>query len=137
MNYWLFKSEPDKWSWDQQVEAGVHSCKRTRNFQAQKNLKEMKVGDLAFYYHSVSEKQIVGIVKIVSETYPDETDPTGRFVVLDIEAIKGLENPVTLAEIKANDKLQNLALVRQSRLSIMPVSKEEWEALLKMADTEV
>ena len=134
INYWLLKSEPDAWSWDNQVKEGASMWDGVRNYQARNNLKEMKKNDLCFFYHSVTEKSIVGIVKIVKEYYPDPTDKTGRFVVVDVKATKKLKNPVTLDQIKENSELQNIALVKQSRLSVMPLKKTEWDIIIKMSN---
>ena len=134
INYWLLKSEPDAWSWDNQVKEGASMWDGVRNYQARNNLKEMKKNDLCFFYHSVTERSIVGIVKVVKEYYPDPTDKTGRFVVVDVKAIKKLKNPVSLDQIKENNKLQNIALVKQSRLSVMPLKKNEWDIIIKMSN---
>ena len=134
MKYWLLKSEPDAWSWDNQVKEGASMWDGVRNYQARNNLKEMKKNDLCFFYHSVTEKSIVGIVKVVKEYYPDPTDITGRFVVVDVKATKKLKNPVTLDQIKENGKLQDIALVKQSRLSVMPLKKTEWDIIIKMSN---
>ena len=133
MKYWLLKSEPDAWSWDKQVKEGASMWDGVRNYQARNNLKEMKKNDLCFFYHSVTERSIVGIVKVVKEYYPDPTDKTGRFVVVDVKATKKLKNPVSLDQIKENSKLQNIALVKQSRLSVMPLKKTEWNEIIKMS----
>ena len=133
-NYWLLKSEPDAWSWDNQVKEGASMWDGVRNYQARNNLKEMKKNDLCFFYHSVKERSIVGIVKIVKEYYPDPTDKTGLFVVVDVKAIKKLKNPVSLYQIKENIKLQDIALVKQSRLSVMPLKKIEWDIIIKMSN---
>ena len=133
MNYWLLKSEPGAWSWNDQSKVEKEMWDGVRNYQARNNLMKMKKGDLCFFYHSVNEKSIVGIVEIVKESYPDPTDKTGRFVVVDVKAIKKLKNPVTLGKIKQNKKLQNIALVKQSRLSVMPLKKNEWDILIKMS----
>ena len=133
MKYWLLKSEPDAWSWDNQVKEGASMWDGVRNYQARNNLKEMKKNDLCFFYHSVTEKSIVGIVKVVKEYYPDPTDKTGRFVVVDVKATKKLKNPVSLDQIKENKKLKDIALLKQSRLSVMPLKKIEWETVLKMS----
>ena len=127
MKYWLLKSEPEAWSWDNQVKEGASMWDGVRNYQARNNLKEMRKNDLCFFYHSVTERSVVGIVKVVKEHYPDPTDKTGRFVVVDVKAIKKLENPVSLDQIKENKKLKNIALVKQSRLSVMPIQIKEWE----------
>ena len=132
---WLLKSEPNVWSIDNQINVGSKGANwdGVRNYQARNNLKKMKKGDLCFFYHSVNEKSIVGIVEIVKESYPDPTDKIGRFVVVDVKAIKKLKNPVTLGKIKQNKKLQNIALVKQSRLSVMPLKKNEWDIVIKMS----
>ncbi len=133
MKYWLLKSEPDAWSWENQVEEGASMWDGVRNYQARNNLKEMKKNDLCFFYHSVTERSIVGIVKVVKEYYPDPSDKTGRFVVVDVKATKKLKNPVSLDQIKENSKLQDIALVKQSRLSVMPLKKTEWDIIVKMS----
>ena len=133
MQYWLFKSEPGAWSWDDHVKKGVEPWDGIRNYQADNYMKAMKVGDRGFFYHSVKEKQIVGVVEIVKEHYPDHTDPKGRFGMVDLKALHPVKNPVTLAEIKQEPALQDLALVRQSRLSVVPVNKAEWKVMCKMA----
>ena len=134
MKYWLLKSEPDAWSWDNQVKEGASMWDGVRNYQARNNLKEMKKNDLCFFYHSVTERSIVGIVKVVKEYYPDPTDKTGRFVVVDVKATKKLKNPISLDQIKENSKLQDIALVKQSRLSVMPLKKTEWDIIIKMSN---
>ena len=134
MKYWLLKSEPDSWSWDNQVKEGASMWDGVRNYQARNNLKEMKKNDLCFFYHSVTERSIVGIVKVVKEYYPDPTDKTGRFVVVDVKATKKLKNPVSLVQIKENGKLQDIALIKQSRLSVMPLKKTEWDIIIKMSN---
>jgi predicted RNA-binding protein with PUA-like domain len=133
MAYWLFKSEPGAWSWDDQVKAGTAEWDGIRNYQADNNMKEMKVGDRAFFYHSVDERTIVGVVEVAREHYPDPTDPKGRFGMVDVTAVMAVKSPVTLADIKAEPALANLALVRQSRLSVVPVAHAEWKLLCKMA----
>ena len=110
MKYWLLKSEPDAWSWNNQVKEGAAMWDGVRNYQARNNLKEMKKNDLCFFYHSVTERSIVGIVKVVKEYYPDPTDKTDRFVVVDVKATKKLKNPVSLDQIKENSKLKDIAL---------------------------
>ena len=134
MKYWLLKSEPDAWSWDNQVKEGASMWDGVRNYQARNNLKEMKKNDLCFFYHSVTERSIVGIVKVVKEYYPDPTDKTDRFVVVDVKATKKLKNPVSLDQIKENNKLKDIALVKQSRLSVMPLKKNEWDLIIKMSN---
>ncbi|WP_169566493.1 EVE domain-containing protein [Sneathiella limimaris] len=134
MNYWLIKSEPSSWSWDDQVKAGEAGTywDGVRNYQASNNMKAMKVGDQCFFYHSVKEKQIVGIVEVIKEYYPDHTDPKGRFGMVDVKAVKDMPAPVTLADIKADERLANLALIRQSRLSVVPVDETCWNIICKM-----
>lgn len=134
MNYWLIKSEPGSWSWQDQLEAGNEgTCwDGVRNYQASNNMKAMKNGDLCFFYHSVKEKQIVGIVEVIREYYPDPTDTKGRFGMVDVKAVKAVTRPVTLADIKANEKLADLALIRQSRLSVVPIGINHWDIICKM-----
>ena len=134
MKYWLLKSEPDAWSWDNQVKEGASMWDGVRNYQARNNLKEMKKNDLCFFYHSVTERSIIGIVKVVKEYYQDPTDETDRFVVVDVKAIKKLKKPVSLDQIKENNKLKDIALVKQSRLSVMPLKKTEWDIIIKMSN---
>ena len=137
MNYWLLQSEPNVWSIDQQKNSGTKGATwdGVRNFQAAKNMKSMKIGDLGFFYHSVNEKQIVGIVKVIREYYPDHTDSKGIFGMVDVQALKTINHKVTLKEIKENIKLQEMKLVKQSRLSVSPVTKNEWGIILKMSKT--
>jgi predicted RNA-binding protein with PUA-like domain len=135
MAYWLMKSEPGAWSWEDQVRDGVAEWDGVRNYQAANNLKAMNIGDQVFFYHSVKEKQVVGIVEVVKEYYPDPTDPSGRFGMVDVKAVRPFARPVSLAEIKAGPRLQNLALIRQSRLSVMPVTGEEWRLICAMGET--
>ena len=132
-NYWLLKSEPNTWSWEDQVKNKIDMWDGVRNYQARNNLMKMKKKDLCFFYHSVSEKSIVGIVEVVKESYPDPTDKESRFVAVDVKAAKGLDVPVSLDKIKKNKKLKNIALIKQSRLSVMPLSKTEWDEILKMS----
>ena len=133
MAYWLIKSEPSGYSWDQLVKDKKTSWTGVRNFQAQINLKAMKVGDRAFFYHSNEGKEIVGIAEVVKTAYPDSTDKEGKSVTVDFKAVEPVKKPVTLAEIKADPKFKELKLVRQSRLSVSPVSDEHWKLLTKMA----
>ena len=133
MKYWLLKSEPDAWSWYNQVKEGASMWDGVRNYQARNNLKEMKKNDLCFFYHSVTEKSVIGIVKVVKEFYQDPTDKSGRFVVVDVKAIKKLKTAVTLDQIKKNNKLKNISLVKQSRLSVMPIKKSEWNEIINMS----
>ena len=132
---WLIKSEPSAWSWDDQVEKGVEAWTGVRNYQASNNLKAMRVGDTAFFYHSVEERRIVGIVEVVREAFPDPTEPTSRWVAVDVKTVKSVARPVTLAEIKAEPRLEDIALVRQSRLSVVPLSEEQWLILLGMSQS--
>ena len=134
INYWLLKSEPSTWSWDDQVKAGVEMWDGVRNYQARNNLMSMKKKDLCFFYHSVSEKLIIGIVEVVKEYYPDPTDETGRFVVTDVKAKKRLKRAVSLEEIKTTSKLSGIALIKQSRLSVMPLTKNEWDIIIKISE---
>ena len=134
INYWLLKSEPSTWSWDDQVKNKIDMWDGVRNYQARNNLIKMKKKDLCFFYHSVSEKSIVGIVEVVKEHYPDPTDKKNKFVVVDVKALKKLKNPVSLEKIKKNTKLKNIALIKQSRLSVMPLRKLEWDEILKLSE---
>tara|TARA_Y100000768_G_scaffold358946_1_gene315096 strand:+ start:302 stop:718 length:417 start_codon:yes stop_codon:yes gene_type:complete len=136
MQYWLLKSEPETWSWDDQVNEGPSMWDGVRNYQARNNLKKMIKGDLGFFYHSVKEKSIIGIIKIVKEYYPDPTDSSGKFVVVDVLAMDKLRNPVSLDQIKQTKKLKNIALIKQSRLSVMPISKIEWEVILNLSEKD-
>ena len=131
MAYWLVKSEPSTWSWDDQVKKKTTGWDGVRNHQAAKNLKSMKRGDRAFFYHSGEGKEIVGIVEIVKEAYPDPSDSDGVFVMVDVKAEKPLPRPVTLAQNKTTPALKDMALVRQSRLSVMPVAPAEWNIICK------
>jgi predicted RNA-binding protein with PUA-like domain len=133
MAYWLVKSEPVKWSWDDQVRAGVTHWDGVRNAQATNNLKAMRLGDRAFFYHSNEGKEIVGVVEIAREFYLDPKDESGKFGMVDVRALDKLPRPVTLAEIKADDGLKTMALVRQSRLSVMPVTEAEWARISELA----
>ena len=131
MAYWLIKSEPSKGMWDLIQKNGKSGCfwKRVRNFQARNYMKQMKKGDKCFFYHSVDEKQIIGVVEVTKEHYPDDADDTGRFFLVNVKTIKKLKKPVQLSEIKSNPKLSKLALVRQSRLSVMPVDLNSWKII--------
>jgi predicted RNA-binding protein with PUA-like domain len=136
MAYWLFKSEPGAWSWEDQVRDGTAEWDGVRNYQACNNMKAMKKGDLGFFYHSVNEKQVVGIVEIAKEYYPDPTDKSERFGMVDVKAVRPFKRPVTLAEIKGEPRLEEVALVRQSRLSVMPIEPEHWKLICAMGETE-
>jgi predicted RNA-binding protein with PUA-like domain len=131
--YWLFKSEPGAWSWEDQVGVESEPWDGVRNHQANNTMKAMKIGDRGFFYHSVNEKRIVGIVEVVKEHYPDHTDASGRFGMVDVKALMPVETPVTLADIKADPRLQNMALVRQGRLSVTPVTADEWKIICAKA----
>jgi predicted RNA-binding protein with PUA-like domain len=131
--YWLVKSEPDAFSWDQQVANEVEPWTGVRNAMASNNLKAMKQGDFCFFYHSNIGKEIVGVVQVAREAYPDPTDDTGRWVCTDMQAVAPVPKKVTLAEVKATPELADLALVRMSRLSVMPVSPEHWAILCRMS----
>jgi predicted RNA-binding protein with PUA-like domain len=133
MRYWLLKSEPSVYSWDQLVADGRTHWNGVRNYQAANNLKAMKIGDRCFYYHSNEGLEIVGIVEIVKEAYPDPSDESGRFVMVDVKPLQPVKTPVTLAAIKAEPKLAEFGLVRQGRLSVVPVSAEEWKFITKLA----
>lgn len=134
MAYWLFKSEPDTWSWEMQVKKGKKGQEwdGVRNYTARNNMREMKKGDMGFFYHSGGERQIVGIVEVVKEAHPDLTDDTGKFDCVDIAAVKPVPNPVTLADVKADKQLAEMALVKLSRLSVQPVTEAEWKRVCKM-----
>jgi predicted RNA-binding protein with PUA-like domain len=134
MSHWLVKSEPNVWSWDQQVAKGAKGEAWTgvRNHTAKLNMMKMKKGDLAFFYHSNEGKEIVGIVEIVREHYPDPTDATGKFVCVNIAADKKLKKPVTLVDVKAEPKLSETDLLKQSRLSVQSVKPDEWKLICKM-----
>ena len=131
MNYWLLKSEPDVWSIEQQKKAGTKGTPwdGVRNYQAAKNLKAMKKGDQCFFYHSNIGKEIVGIVEVTKEHYLDKTDQSGRFVAVTVKFIKTLEKPVKLEEIKKNKQLSHLSLIKQSRLSVMPIDSKSWKII--------
>ena len=133
MAHWLLKSEPSAYSWDQLVKDKRTSWTGVRNPQAALNLKAMKAGDLCFFYHSNEGKEIVGIAEVIKEAYPDPTDKTGKFVCVDIKADKPLKTPVTMAAIKADPRLKDFGLVRQSRLSVVPVNDDQWKLILKMS----
>ena len=135
-SYWLLKSEPDVWSIDQQKEAGDKGAiwDGVRNFQASKNLKNMKIGDLCFFYHSNIGKEIVGIVKVVKEAFIDPTDKKKRFVAVKVSFKSYLKNPISLETIKKNKDLKHLALVKQSRLSVMPIDTKSWKILNKISN---
>jgi predicted RNA-binding protein with PUA-like domain len=132
MAYWLVKSEPDTWSWDQHVKKGADAWTGVRNFQARTHMKNMKKGDKVFFYHTGGEKAVVGVSEVVKEAYPDPTDKEGAFVCVDLKAVEPLKTPVTLAAIKADKKFADMVLVKASRLSVQPVTAAEWSAIRKM-----
>ena len=134
MAYWLVKSEPETWSWDDQVKKGAKGEPWTgvRNHQAKAHLKAMKKGDRAFFYHSGDEKAVVGVTEVIREAYPDPTDKTGAFLCVDLKALEPVKSPVTLAAIKAEKKLADMVLVKNSRLSVQPVTAGEWALVSKM-----
>ncbi len=136
MRYWLVKSEPDSFSWAQQVERGVEPWTGVRNHTAKLNLAAMRLGDRAFFYHSNTGKEIVGIVEVVREAYPDPTAEKGRWVCVDMRAVAALPRPVTLAALKANPDFAEMELVRQSRLSVSPVSDAHWRSILALDGLE-
>jgi predicted RNA-binding protein with PUA-like domain len=131
MNHWLMKSEPDVFSWNDLKERGVAPWDDVRNYQARNNMKAMKKGDEVFFYHSNIGKEIVGIMEVVREHYPDPLDE--RFVLVDVRCKKPFKTPVTLAQIKSDTRLEYIALIRQSRLSVMPITKDEWNIICKLA----
>jgi predicted RNA-binding protein with PUA-like domain len=138
MNYWLIKSEPDAWSWHQQVKSGAKGEAWTgvRNHTAKQNLMKMKKGDRAFFYHSNEGKEIVGIAEVVRESYPDPTaEPNSPWVVVDVKAVTALKTPVSLATIKEDPMLKDMALVKQSRLSVQPVTAAEWKRVCELGGT--
>ena len=133
-NYWLLKSEPSTWSWQDQVNSKIDMWDGVRNYQARNNLMKMKKGDQCFFYHSVNEKSIVGIVEVHKEHYPDPTDKSKKFVAIDVMAVKKLKYPVTLDRIKKNIKLKEMPLIKQSRLSVMPLTINEFNEILKLSE---
>jgi len=139
MAYWLLKSEPGTWSWEDQIKKGDEGegWDGVRNYQASNNMKKMEIGDLAFFYHSVSEKSIVGIVEILEKYQPDPTDLSGRFGMVVVKALKSFNRHVSLSDIKSNQDLQDISLVKQSRLSVMPIVEKHWEIILKMGKTAI
>ncbi|MCG8562413.1 MAG: EVE domain-containing protein [Hyphomicrobiales bacterium] len=134
MAYWLFKSEPNTWSWEDQVKEGAKGAEwdGVRNYQARNNMQAMKKGELGFFYHSVNEKRVVGIVKVVKEAHPDSTTDDERWHCVDVAAVEPLPAPVTLDQIKGEPKLEEMVLVKNSRLSVQPVTAAEWKVVCKM-----
>lgn len=132
MTYWLVKSEPGTWSWDAHVKAGVDGWTGVRNHQAKQHLVAMRRGDKVFFYHSGEEKVVVGVSEVAREAYPDATDKAGKFVAVDLKAGSALKRPVSLSEIRARPELANMVLVKNSRLSVQPVTATEWKLVRKM-----
>ena len=133
MKYWLFKSEPSTWGWDDQVKKGApEQWDGVRNYAARNFMREMKIGDLGFFYHSVNEKQIVGIVRVAAEAHQDTTTEDARWECVDIEAVEPVPHPVTLEDIKARAELKDMVLVNNSRLSVQPVTEAEWQTICEM-----
>ena len=134
MNFWLIKSEPNTYSWDDFVKLGRDHWDGVRNYQARNNMKAMEKGDLALFYHSVNEKSVVGVAECVAEYYQDPTTDDERWVVVDFMPVKKLKNAVSLAQIKGDDRLKEMVLVNNSRLSVQPVAKEEFDIIMKMSE---
>ncbi len=132
--YWLIKSEPSTWSWEQHAEKGIEPWDGVRNYQARNHLKAMHAGDLCFFYHSVKERRIVGIVEVIGEYRLDPTDPTGVFGLRDMKAIRAVKEPISLDQIKNIPDLNEMALLKQSRLSVQPVSPKEWQCILSLTE---
>jgi predicted RNA-binding protein with PUA-like domain len=138
MTHWLLKTEPEEFSWDDQVKRGAKGEAWTgvRNFTARRHMTEMKKGDHAFFYHTGDEKQVVGIVEVIREAYPDPTDEKGVFKSLDVKAVKPFPKPVTLAAVKADARLKDMALVKYARLSVQPVTPQEWKIICTMGNVK-
>ncbi|GGH29363.1 Predicted RNA-binding protein, contains PUA-like domain [Cribrihabitans marinus] len=138
MAYWLFKSEPSTWSWDQQVAKGEtgEEWDGVRNYQARNFMREMALGDRGFFYHSQSEKTVVGIVEVCAESHPDSTTDDDRWDCVDIKAVRGFTRPVTLEQIKGDERLSEMVLVRNSRLSVQPVTEAEWRVVCALGQTD-
>lgn len=136
MNYWLFKSEPETWGWDAQVARGDagEEWDGVRNYQARNNMRAMALGDLGFFYHSIKEKRVVGVVKVIARAHPDSTTDDPRWECVDIAAVAPFAKPVTLEDCKAEPRLANMVLINNSRLSVQPVSAEEWQIVCAMGD---
>ena len=137
MKYWLLKTEPSTWSWNDQLKSKITSWDGVRNYQARNNLISMKKKDLCFFYHSVKDKKIIGIVSVVKEFYPDPTDKKKQFVMVDVRAYKKLKKPVYLEQIKNDKRLSHLALIKQSRLSVMPIDYKSWSIIMKLSNTKI
>ncbi|PJE26772.1 EVE domain protein [Pseudooceanicola marinus] len=138
MRYWLFKTEPNTWGWDDQVAKGAdgEEWDGVRNYQARNFMREMKVGDRGFFYHSVNEKQVVGIVEVIAEAHPDSKTDDPRWDCVDIQAVRPFQRPVTLDQIKADGRLDDMVLVKNSRLSVQPVTAEEWRIVCALGETD-
>ncbi|MEL7166181.1 MAG: EVE domain-containing protein [Pseudomonadota bacterium] len=138
MRYWLFKSEPSTWSWDQQVAKGDagEEWDGVRNYQARNFMREMEVGDRGFFYHSQTEKAVVGIVEVIAKAHPDSTTDDDRWDCVDIQAVGPVDTPVTLDMVKADERLAEMALIRNSRLSVQPVTEDEWRVVCEMAGVD-
>ena len=138
MAYWLFKSEPNTWSWDNQVAKGDQGEEwdGVRNYQARNFMREMKVGDQGFFYHSMKEKSVVGIVEVMAQAHPDSTTDDPRWECVDIKAVRPFDTPVSLDQIKADERLGEMVLVKNSRLSVQPVTAEEWQIICAMGNTK-
>ena len=138
MRYWLFKSEPSTWSWDDQVAKGEagEEWDGVRNYQARNFMREMKLGDRGFFYHSQKEKSVVGIVEVCAEAHPDSTTDDARWECVDIKAIRAFETPVSLDQIKADGRLDEMVLVKNSRLSVQPVTDDEWQVICGLGQTK-
>lgn len=134
MRYWLFKSEPNTWSWQNQVDKGEagEEWDGVRNYQARNFMRDMKVGDRGFFYHSMKEKSVVGIVEVIAESHPDSTTEDERWECVDIKAVKAVPNPINLDQIKADPRLAEMVLVKNSRLSVQPVTTEEWKIICEL-----
>lgn len=138
MNYWLFKSEPNTWSWDDQIAKGDigEEWDGVRNYQARNNMRQMKIGDRGFFYHSVNEKKIVGVVEVIAEAHPDSTTDDDRWECVDIKALGSFPTPITLEDCKNDARLRDMVLVNNSRLSVQPVSQKEWEIICELGGYE-
>ena len=136
MKYWLLKSEPSTWSWNDQLKVKNEMWDGVRNYQARNNLKKMKKGDLCFFYHSNIGKEIVGIVEVIKTAFTDPTDKEKKFVAVQVRFKRALNKPVSLESIKKNSNLSNLPLIRQSRLSVMPIDTKSWKIILKMSSID-
>jgi predicted RNA-binding protein with PUA-like domain len=137
MEYWLVKSEPAAYSWQRFLQEGGCMWEGVRNYQARNNLRKMKQGDLVLFYHSVSDKHVIGIAKVVREHYPDPTDDTSRWSVVDLVPIQEFQHPVSLQTIKEDNRLSNIALLKQSRLSVMPLKAEEFDAIVELGNPQM